>query len=306
MDTGLTNDVVYYYVVTAVDSSGNESLLSAEVNATPEDVTPPAAPTTLAAVAGENLVTLDWTANTESDLSGYNVYQAGTAGGPYTQVNAVLVTDVSYVDTGLTNDVAYYYVVTAVDSSGNESLLSVEVNATPEDVTPPAAPTTLAAVAGENLVTLDWAANTETDLAGYNVYQAVTAGGPYTQVNAVLVTDVSYVDTGLTNDVAYYFVVTAVDSSGNESLLSAEVQCNTGRCHASRSTNDARRRCWGKPRHAGLDGQHRNGPVRVQRLSSGDRWRSLHASQRHACHGCLLRGHGADERCRVLLCGDGR
>ena len=36
-------------------------------------------------------------------------------------------------------------------------------------------------------VVLDWANNTETDLAGYNVYRSTTSGGPYAKVNPSLV-----------------------------------------------------------------------------------------------------------------------
>ena len=70
--------------------------------------------------------------------------------------------------------------------------------------------------------TLDWADNTEPDLAGYNVYRSTTASGPYSQVNIALVTASSYNDTGLTNLQEYYYVVRAVDSSGNESADSNE------------------------------------------------------------------------------------
>ena len=33
-------------------------------------------------------------------------------------------------------------------------------------------------------VTLDWNDNSETDLAGYNVYRASSVSGPYTKLNA--------------------------------------------------------------------------------------------------------------------------
>lgn len=95
------------------------------------DTTPPAAPTGLAASAGDSQVSLDWADNSESDLAGYNLYRSTTSGGGYAQVNTSLVTSSTLTDTGLTNGTTYYYVVAAVDATGNESAYSNEASATP-------------------------------------------------------------------------------------------------------------------------------------------------------------------------------
>ena len=72
-------------------------------------------------------------------------------------------------------------------------------------------------------VSLDWADNTEGDLAGYNVYRGTTAGGSYAKVNISLVTSSAYTDPGLTNWTTYYYVVRAVDTAAQESGNSSEV-----------------------------------------------------------------------------------
>jgi len=97
----------------------------------PPDTTPPAAPTGLTATAGESSASLSWTANTEPDLSGYDVYRSTTPGGPYTQVNATRLTSPAYSDSGLTNGTTYYYVVKAIDTAGNVSGASNEASAVP-------------------------------------------------------------------------------------------------------------------------------------------------------------------------------
>ena len=70
--------------------------------------------------------TLTWTANTETDLAGYNVYmgtQPGTYGAPVSVGTAT-----TYTIGNLTGGVTYYFVVTALNNAGVESLHSTEVS----------------------------------------------------------------------------------------------------------------------------------------------------------------------------------
>ena len=87
----------------------------------------PAAPTKLAATAGNAQVALTWTA--ASGATSYNVKRSTTNGGPYANVQTG-VTGTSFTNTGLTNGTPYYYVVTAVNASG-ESPVSTQASATP-------------------------------------------------------------------------------------------------------------------------------------------------------------------------------
>ena len=89
---------------------------------------PPAAPTGLSASVSGTTITLTWTANTESDLSGYKVFR-GTSPGSYPSVTSV-GTVVSYQATGLNAGSTYYFALKAVDAGSNESDISGEVNAT--------------------------------------------------------------------------------------------------------------------------------------------------------------------------------
>ena len=75
-------------------------------------------------------------------------------------------------------------------------------------------------------VTLTWNTNSASDLAGYKVYRA-TSSGAYGLPIATLPGNVtSYVAAGLQPGTQYFFVVTAYDSSGNESAASNEVSKN--------------------------------------------------------------------------------
>jgi fibronectin type 3 domain-containing protein len=213
-DPSLTNGTTYYYVVSALDSTG-ESANSAQASATPAaSAVIPATPTGLSAGAGNAQVALSWTAS--SGATGYHVKRATTSGGPYTQVGAP--TSTSYTDTALTNGTTYYYVVSAIDSAG-ESADSAQASATPAaPAVIPATPTGLSAGPGNAQVVLSWTASS--GATGYHVKRATTSGGPYTQVGAP--TSNSYADTSLTNGTTYYYVVSATDSAG-ESANSVQV-----------------------------------------------------------------------------------
>jgi fibronectin type 3 domain-containing protein len=173
--------------------------------------TAPAAPTALAATAGNAQVTLSWTAS--SGATSYNVKRATTSGGPYTTV-ASGVTGTTYTNTGLTNGTTYYYVISAVNSAG-ESTNSTQASATPAAaVTAPAAPTGLVATAGNAQAVLTWTASS--GATSYNVKRATISGGPYTTI-ATGIAGTTYTNTGLTNGTTYYYVVSAVNSAGESS-----------------------------------------------------------------------------------------
>ncbi|HLM98084.1 MAG TPA: hypothetical protein VK335_02310 [Bryobacteraceae bacterium] len=69
-------------------------------------------------------VSLSWTASTSPNVAGYNVYRGTTAAGPYTKVNSTVVAGTTYTDATAQPSQTYYYVLTAVDSSNNESPFS--------------------------------------------------------------------------------------------------------------------------------------------------------------------------------------
>jgi fibronectin type 3 domain-containing protein len=187
------------------------------------DTIPPAAPTGLTATGSNSTVSLDWNDNNETDLSGYNVYRSTTSGGPYTKRNSSLVSSSNYADNAVSGGTTYYYVVRAVDTSLNESGNSNQASATPTDTIPPAAPTGLTATAGNSTVSLGWNINSEPDINGYNIYRSTTSGGTYIKLNGTLLSSSNYTDNSVSNGTTYYYVVTAIDTSSNESVNSGEV-----------------------------------------------------------------------------------
>ena len=71
--------------------------------------------------------------------------------------------------------------------------------------------------------TLNWDASPSA-VVGYNVYRATQAGGPYTKLSSSPVGPTSYTDSTVQAGQTYFYVVTAVDGNGVESVASNEAQ----------------------------------------------------------------------------------
>lgn len=84
------------------------------------DTIAPAAPTGLTATPGDATVSLNWDDNTESDLYGYKVYRSTGESGPFHQAGSIARLSY-YEDRDVVDGMVYFYRVTAVDSSSNES-----------------------------------------------------------------------------------------------------------------------------------------------------------------------------------------
>ncbi|MBD3342234.1 MAG: choice-of-anchor D domain-containing protein, partial [Candidatus Lokiarchaeota archaeon] len=104
-----------------------------------DDGIAPVKPQNLQAIDGENQVSLSWNPNTESDLAHYKIYRSQTQGLiPTTNDSLTIVykPNASYIDNDVVNFETYYYRISAVDISGNESEFSNEAEATPFYISP--------------------------------------------------------------------------------------------------------------------------------------------------------------------------
>lgn len=107
-----------------------------------EDTTPPPVPSNLEGISGDGEVELSWSSVSASDLEGYNVYRSTSSIGSLsglTPINGSLLSQASFTDSDVSNGTLYYYRVSAVDDSDNESGGSGEVEVTPFP-TPPDRP----------------------------------------------------------------------------------------------------------------------------------------------------------------------
>lgn len=234
-DSGLTASTSYIYAITALDGSGNESTKSLAITVITHDpdTTAPDAPTGLSAVAaGENNVNLDWNNNLEADFANYKVYRSDSQ---ITSADSSLfignASTSDFADSGLIANTTYYYAITALDTSGNESTISINKSVTTdsEDITPPSVPSGL--VAGTitaSSIEVSWTENTEADFAKYIVYQGNSS--TFTKATGTLIgeaTIASKIVGSLSAETTYFIKVCSVDEKGNESDLSNAISATT-------------------------------------------------------------------------------
>lgn len=142
-------------------------------------------------------------------------------------------TQTQYRDGNFQFGKTYLYTVREVEPFGNEPVESPDSAAAvilAKDVFPPAAPQGVEAVSVPEAngapvaIELTWTINTETDLAGYNVYRSDQADMPGQKLNGELLLTPTFRDISVRPGQDYFYRVAAVDQSGNESALSSAVE----------------------------------------------------------------------------------
>jgi len=132
---GLTPNTSYDFAVSSVNKYGIPSTYSSTVTyTTATSTTAPAKVSGVSAVGGIQYVIVEWTSNSEKDLSSYNVYR-NTVNNSGT---AILISNIRgnyLVDGNLVGGTQYFYWVKAVNTSGLVSTnFSTVASATPRNV----------------------------------------------------------------------------------------------------------------------------------------------------------------------------
>jgi len=237
--SGLTNGTTYYYSAFAADVSNNYAS-AVQASAIPADTLAPSVVTNFQAQAGDGQVALSWRNPSDSDFAGTLVRfsTTSTPAGP-TSGQAVPNgnegrftgspgSNGTYTHTGLTNGTVYYYAAFAYDEVPNYAS-GASGTATPQDVTPPGAPTSFTATAGEGEVKLRWNHPADADVAG-TLIRFSTVGTPASPTSGSPVPNGSdgkftgspaaadsFAHTGLTNGTTYYYAAFAYDEVPNYS-----------------------------------------------------------------------------------------
>ncbi len=190
---------------------------------------PPEAPEVVTTERGDKRVELSW--NAVEGATGYNVYRRleGEGEFPFSPLNREPLTVTRYTDLTVQNDIKYIYSVRSVKKvvkTEVEGKGSPDIPATPAKLTPPSAPVGLTAIPIKEGIELNWRANAESDLLGYNIYRRKPGEEEFRRLNESPVTKVTYLDTDVVLEQEYEYAVTAVDNSPrrNESPRSEEVR----------------------------------------------------------------------------------
>ncbi len=206
------------------DSSNAATIVPVEVAIPPAGVVAEARPEGV--VVRWNVPEKAITGSNKPPLLGYNVYRFA-AGEELeelaTPINGAPIAQPTYTD--IPSHGAYTYRITAISASGPprlESDPSEAVTATYKDLLPPPTPTGVTALVETKAMRLVWDAVDASDLAGYRVYRTEGAGEEHKIVGRLLftpqlVTATNWRDTLPDPGIYYFYEVTAVDKSGNES-----------------------------------------------------------------------------------------
>ncbi len=167
----------------------------------------------------DSTVVLTWSPRKYHTLLGYNLYRS-TVPGEYNEppLNASVITDTVFQDSGLHATEVVYYAVASVDTSHAQGALSSDLEVT---VGRPTMPTGLATESEKDLVTLSWEQNPEDDVVGYKIYRTEDCS-TYVLVDSVGWQSVFW-DLSVVNGTIYYYRITAIDSTQLESFSSDTV-----------------------------------------------------------------------------------
>ena len=224
------------YALRYVNASGQRAAFSNFLSIEPAARIAQAPTVTPEAKVAEDSITISWqppAANIDNstpvNLLGYNVYRTDESQTELGNqaINSALISGTEYADKNFQFGKDYRYVVRAVSlGTGGaqvESLNSNSISVSPRDVFPPAAPERPSIAAPEPSsarLAIFFAANKETDIAGYNIYRSTDPDLPkqnWTKLNQALLTRTTYQDDKVEPGRTYYYYVTAVDNAGNVS-----------------------------------------------------------------------------------------
>jgi hypothetical protein len=221
------------YALRYVNASGQRAAFSNFLSIEPAARI--AQPPTLASPAkiAEDAITLTWEppaanidGSTPVNLLGYNVYRVDESQSDLNQtpINSTLVSGTTYSDRNFKFGQSYRYLVRSVSlGTGGaqvESLNSNAVAAEPRDVFAPAPPErpSIAPDPSFGRLAIFFAANKESDIAGYNIYRSTDPNLPkqsWTKLNPELLTRTNYRDERVESGKTYYYYIVAVDNAGN-------------------------------------------------------------------------------------------
>ncbi|MFV2055549.1 MAG: hypothetical protein ACC707_03735 [Thiohalomonadales bacterium] len=202
------NGTTYYFKVSA-SNPGGESVLSAEVSATPQIPAPQAMPMNVLAQASSTQVDLNW-ASVDNATSYVIFWSSGSDINAATSARLIAngIDARSLRHTNLRNGQRLFYRI-AASNAGGLGPLSPVIDALPQ-VDPPATPNTFAALAGDAAVTITWEA--VPNAVSYRLYWRLSTEPTWSFVQGL---QSGYVHMRLGNSSTYDYYLLAQNPGGN-------------------------------------------------------------------------------------------
>ncbi len=216
IDIDIAEGREYFYFLRTVGEADQRSNPSDTISFFVPDMTPPARPRGVRAVADTGTIRIMWQPAPEPDLLGYMVERASDDDF-FTRflLTSRPITDTLYIDSlPPQSQTTYGYVVCAIDRSYNRSEQSEMVKARMPDIVAPQAPFVVGLEAQGPRVRLSWTAVPADDLAQYRVFRS--RGDTSNFVAAGGTPDTSFGETAPDSGF-FYYAVQARDRSGNAS-----------------------------------------------------------------------------------------
>jgi hypothetical protein len=203
-----------YYLVCAIDTAGNESC-SLPTYGFLNDTIPPEKPIGLNGKIDTNgIVTLEWTANKEIDLSGYHVYLSNRKDGVFSKLTETPVKNIQFRDTislnTLTEDI--YYAITAEDVRSNVSNFSDRVQLMKPDTIAPGPAVFKDYKTDQNGIYLSWSPSASRDVTKQYLWR--TSGEERLLVIESDMTTTSFTDSEVSSGINYTYELITEDDAG--------------------------------------------------------------------------------------------
>jgi uncharacterized protein len=212
-----------YYVVQAIDTSGNISS-STPAFVTITDSIPPAKPKFISGkIDSLGIVTINIELNKEIDLMGYRLYKSNSDEHEFSLIREGFSDNDSiqkpvqiiFKDTVTLNSLTpyIYYKIIALDFNFNQSESSEVLKVKRPDKIPPTTPVFKNVIVRQNEVELHFALSESEDVLEQYLYRKLKADAPWELLSKVDNKSTSYIDKKLKQGTVYFYSLRAKDDS---------------------------------------------------------------------------------------------
>jgi len=230
IDKSVKPGLLYFYSIGGLSSEKKECIKSPVRVGIIKDLTPPESVSKVQAkIDKQSIITVQWKPAKEPDVVSYQIYRGVEKLSTLQPVAIVSKNEAPIFKDKVDplSPFAFIYVVSAIDSSGNEGPMSLPTSIEVPDKRAPEKPFMTSLHPDRHKISLSWSPSPSPDVVGYNVYRSTDNWKTRLKLNKELITLPGYADREIKFGVKYSYYVTAVDKAGNESKDSGDYSCRS-------------------------------------------------------------------------------